>query len=107
MREGDRVLRRARVAATGVNAQGNRGVLGCEVGPGEDAAFGRALLRSLLDRGLSGVQWGMRDAHRGLPPAIRTVLHGASWHWCRVHALRNLSATVLKSVQALGAALCG
>jgi putative transposase len=38
-REGDRVLSMALVIATGGNAQGDREVLGLDVGPSDDAAF--------------------------------------------------------------------
>jgi putative transposase len=105
VREGDRVRSMALVVATGVNAQGDREVLGCEVGPREDAEFWTRFLRHLLDRGLTGVQLVISDAHRELQHAIRTVLQGASWPRCRVHALRNLLAPGPKSAQAMVAAL--
>ncbi|MCL8209187.1 MAG: transposase [Actinomycetia bacterium] len=41
VREGDRVLSMALVVATGVNAQGDREVLGCEVGPVRMPSSGR------------------------------------------------------------------
>jgi transposase-like protein len=105
VREGDRVLSMALVIATGVNAQGDREVLGCDVGPSEEAAFWTQFLRGLLDRGLTGVQLVISDAHRGLQHAIQAVFQGASWQRCRVHALRNLLATVPKSAQAMVAAM--
>ena len=105
VREGDRVLSMAWVIATGVNAQGDRAVLGCDVGPSEDADFWTPCLRGLLDRGLTGVQLVSSDAHRGLQHAIQAVFQGASWQRCRVHALRNLLATVPKSAQAMVAAM--
>ena len=105
VREGDRVLSMALVIATGVNAQGDREVLGCDVGPSEDADFWTPCLRGLLDRGLTGVQLVISDAHRGLQHAIQAVFPGASWQRCRVHALRNLLATVPKSAQAMVAAM--
>ena len=85
VREGDRVLGMALVVATGVNAEGGREVLGCDVGPREEAAFWTAFLRDLKARGLTGVQLVISDAHTGLQQAIRTVLQGASWQRCRVH----------------------
>ena len=105
VREGDRGLSMALVIATGVNAQGDREVLGCDVGPSEEAAFWTQFLRGLLDRGLTGVQLVISDAHRGLQHAIQAVFQGASWQRCRVHALRNLLATVPKSAQAMVAAM--
>jgi putative transposase len=105
VREGGRVLSMALVIATGVNTQGDREVRGGDVGPSEDADFWTPCLRGLLDRGLTGVPRVISDAHRGLQQAIQAVFQGASWQRCRVHALRNLLATVPKSAQALGAAL--
>ena len=105
VREGDRVLGMALVVATGVNAEGDREVLGCDVGLSEEAAFWTAFLRDLKARGLHGVQLVISDAHTGLQQAIRTVLQGASWQRCRVHFLRNGLAHVPKSAQALTATL--
>jgi putative transposase len=42
-------------------------------------------LRSLLERGLKGVQLVISDAHEGLKTAISQVLTGATWQRCRVH----------------------
>ncbi len=105
VREGDRVLSMALVVATGVNAEGVREVLGCDVGPSEEAAFWTAFLRDLKARGLTDVHLVISDAHTGLQQAIRTVLQGASWQRCRVHFVRNCLAHVPKSAQALTATL--
>ena len=47
---------RLRGVATGVNADGQREILGMDVGASEDGAFWLAFLRSLTARGLSGVE---------------------------------------------------
>ena len=96
-----RVVSQAVVVAVGVSAEGVREVLGVDVGPSEDGAFWLAFLRSLVARGLSGVQLVISDAHEGLRQAIGAVLHGASWQRCRVHFLRNALALVPKATQAL------
>ena len=70
-----------------------------DAGPSEDGAFWLAFLRSLVARGLSGVQLVTSDAHGGLKAAIAAVLHGAGWQRCRVHWLRNAMALVPKSAQ--------
>ena len=67
------------VAATGVNREGKREVLGIDVGTSKDGAFWLAFLRSLMVRGLSGVQLVTSDAHQGLKDAIATVFAGGSW----------------------------
>jgi transposase-like protein len=88
------VTSQATVVAVGVTADGERQVLGIDVGPSEDRAFWTAFLRSLVKRGLKGVRLVISDAHVGLKQAISTVLSGATWQRCRVHFMRNLLATV-------------
>jgi len=105
VREGDRVVRRAGVVATGVRADGDREVLGLDVGLSEDAAVWTTFLRSLVARGLQGGRLVSSDAHEGLRQAIQTVMQGASWQRCRVHFLRNVLRQVPKAAQAMGAAL--
>jgi transposase-like protein len=89
-----RVISQATVVAVGVTTDGDRQVLGVEVGPSEDRAFWTAFLRSLVKRGLKGVRLVISDAHEGLKQAIGTVLSGTTWQRCRVHFMRNLLATV-------------
>jgi putative transposase len=91
-----RVVSQAVVIATGVSADGRREVLGCAVGDSETEAFWTEFLRSLRDRGLSGVQLVISDSHRGLTNAINTVQQGAAWQRCRVHFMRNALAKVNK-----------
>jgi transposase-like protein len=99
VREAGRVISQAVVIAVGVTASGVREVLGVDVGPSEDGAFWLRFLRSLVARGLTGVQLVTSDAHEGLRQAIAAVLHGASWQRCRVHFLRNALALVPKGAQ--------
>ncbi len=89
-----RVVSQATVVAIGVSQEGERQVLGVDVGPSEDGSFWTAFLRSLVKRGLTGVRLVISDAHEGLKHAISTVLTGAAWQRCRVHFMRNLLATV-------------
>jgi len=104
VRDGERVVSNAVVVAVGVAADGRREVLGFDVGPSEDGAFWEGFLRSLVGRGLGGVELVISDAHEGLKGAIAAVLHGASWQRCRVHFVRNALALVPKGVQAMVAA---
>jgi putative transposase len=96
-RVGRRVVSQAVVVATGVRADGNREVLGFDVGDSENGAFWTAFLRSLKARGLAGVQLVVSDAHEGLKTAIGSVLLGSSWQRCRVHFTRNVLDAVAKS----------
>lgn len=102
-REHGRVVSQACVIAVGVNAEGRREVLGLSTGPTESEAFWKAFLRSLIGRGLSGVQLVISDAHEGLKKAVAQVL-SACWQRCRVHFMRNVLAHVHKRHQSMVAA---
>lgn len=99
-----RVVSMAVVLATGVTAAGQREVLGLDIGPSEDGAFWTTFLRSLVARGLQGVQLVISDAHTGLKGAIAAVLQGATWQRCRVHFLRNVLGLVPKASMEMVAA---
>jgi transposase-like protein len=89
-----RVVSQATVVAIGVTLDGERQILGVDVGASEDRSFWMAFLRGLVKRGLAGVRLVISDAHEGLKQAIGGVLTGAAWQRCRVHFMRNLLATV-------------
>lgn len=74
VRQNGRIVSMTVVIAVGVLASGERRVLGVEVGASEEAAFWTSFLRSLVARGLSGVELVVSDAHEGLKQAIATVL---------------------------------
>jgi putative transposase len=104
-RDGGRVVNVATVTASGVNAQGYREILGCDVITSEDGAGWTAFLRDLVARGLSGVRLVVSDDHKGLKQAVAAVLTGASWQRCRTHFARNLLTRVPRAAQPLGATL--
>jgi putative transposase len=87
------------VIATGITADGNREVLGVDVGDSEDEVFWRGFLRSLKSRGLGGVRLVISDQHAGLVAALRRSFQGVAHQRCRVHFARNLLALVPKSHQ--------
>ncbi|MBB5825790.1 IS256 family transposase [Micromonospora carbonacea] len=99
VREHGRTVNVHALVAVGVNADGQREVLGVDVASDEDGAGWLAFLRSLTARGLSGVQLVISDAHRGLVAAIGAALPGAAWQRCRTHYLRNLLTKVPRSAQ--------
>ncbi|QOV34565.1 IS256 family transposase [Streptomyces ferrugineus] len=99
VREGGRIISVHALIAVGVNADGHREILGIDVATAEDGAGWLAFLRSLIARGLSGVQLVISDAHAGLVDAIGAVLPGSSWQRCRTHYARNLLSQVPKSAQ--------
>jgi putative transposase len=98
------VVSRAVVVATGISGEGAREVLGVDIGDSEDETFWTRFLRSLRDRGLTGVRLVISDAHAGLKVAITKCFSGSSWQRCRVHFARNLLARVPKGDQEMVAA---
>ena len=104
VRDGGRVVGKAVVIAYGVHESGRREILGIDVGEAETEAFWTEFLRSLVARGLTGVQLVVSDAHEGLKAAIRRVL-GCPWQRCTVHFLRDCLGHARKDQHGLLAAL--
>ena len=105
VREGGRVTNVACLLAVAVNGDGHREILGLDIATSEDGAGWLAFLRSLVARGLSGVQLVISDDHPGLVDAICATLPGASWQRCRTHYLRNLLTKVPKASEAMVATM--
>jgi transposase-like protein len=101
VRQNHRIVSMALVIAIGVTDQGERKLLGFGLGASETEAFWQEFLRSLVQRGLQGVQLVTSDAHEGLKAAIAQVLSGASWQRCRVHFMRNLLSHVPRGDQSI------
>ena len=72
------VCSRAVVVAMGVYADGRRELLGIK-GDRESEIFWSEFIASLKERGLTGVQLVVSDAHVGLIKAIRRQLQGCVW----------------------------
>jgi putative transposase len=103
--QSSQVASMAVVIATGITADGEREVLGVDVGDSEDEVFWRGFLKSLRQRGLNGVRLVISDQHAGLVAALRRVFQGSSHQRCRVHFARNLLALVPKTHQDMVAAV--
>ena len=77
----------AAIIATGVNPEGKREILWLGIGLSEAKEFWVEFLRTLVARGLSGVQLVISDSHAGLKAAVDQV-PGATWQamplseWC-------------------------
>jgi putative transposase len=89
VRDGGRVVRKCLVVAHGVHETGRREILGIRVGEAETESFWTEFLRSLVSRGLIGVQLAISDAHEGLKNAIARIL-ACPWQRCTVHFLRDM-----------------
>ena len=105
VREGGRIVNVACLLAVGVNGEGNREILGLDIATAEDGAGWLAFLRSLVARGLSGVQLVISDDHAGLVDAIEITMAGTSWQRCRTHYLRNLLTKVPRSSESMVATM--
>ena len=104
VRQNHRIVNMAVVIAIGVRESGERDILAVDIGASEEGAFWTAFLRSLVARGLQGVQLVISDAHKGLKEAIEIVLTGATWQRCRVHFTRNVLAHIPKRDKSMVAA---
>jgi putative transposase len=104
VRDGGRVVGKAVVIAYGVHETGRREILGLDVGEAETEAFWTEFLRSLVARGLAGVQLIVSDAHEGLKAAIARVL-SCPWQRCTVHFLRDCLGHARRDQHGLLAAL--
>jgi putative transposase len=100
VRAGGRVVRKCVVIAHGVHESGRREIIGLDVGEAETEEF----LRSLVARGLVGVQLAISDAHPGLKAALAQVLSTA-WQRCTVHFLRDCLGHARKDQHGLLGAL--
>jgi putative transposase len=98
------IVSRAVVIATGITQDGGREVLGVMVGDSETEVFWTEFLRSLRERGLSGVRLVLADHHSGLVKAIRKVMLGAAYQRCRVHFLRNVFSVIPREASEMVAA---
>jgi len=84
----------ALVSAIGVDDEGERHLLGFDLGGSEEEAFWLAFLRSLVKRGMKRVKLVISEVHEGLKSALSKVFGGASWQRFRVHFMRNLLARI-------------
>jgi len=100
-----RVLSQATVMAIGVTREGHRQILGVDVGPSEEGSFWTASLRSLMNRGLTGVRLVISDAHEGPKQAIKTVFRGAPGSAAGCILMRSLPAPVPQRLRELVAAI--
>jgi putative transposase len=104
VRDGGRVVPKCVVVAHAVHETGRREIIGLDVGEAETEAFWREFLRSLVARGLTGVELVVSDAHEGLKTAIARTL-SCPWQRCTVHFLRDCLGHARRDQHGLLAAL--
>jgi putative transposase len=75
--------------AVGISEDGQREILGLEMALSETEEGWRRFIRSLKERGLSGVELATSDAHEGLKQALQEGFPGLIWQRCQSHFRRN------------------
>jgi putative transposase len=93
VRDGGRVARKCVVIAHAVHETGRREIIGLAVGEAETEAFWREFLRSLVARGLAGVQLAISEATRARTSTTR---------WARSSARSSPPPTATKPAAASG-----
>jgi transposase-like protein len=88
------------LVAYGVGLDGHRQLLAITIGTEESEASWNELLAQLNERGLSGVQLVIADAHAGLAKAVRHHLPEAPQQRCVVHLQRNIVAKAPQKLRA-------
>lgn len=94
VRHGGSVVDCAVLTAIGVDAEGRRSVLAVSVSLSEAEIHWREFFKSLLARGLHGVELIVSDAHAGLAEARKACFTGVPWQRCRFHLMKNALAHV-------------
>jgi len=94
VRHGGSVVDCSVLVAIGVDAEGRRSVLGVSVSLSEAEVHWRDFFKSLIERGLSGIELITSDAHAGLAEARKACFPGVPWQRCRFHLMRNALAHV-------------
>jgi transposase-like protein len=83
------VVSGAVLIAYGVDNNGKRRVLGISTEISEAEVHWRAFLKSLVDRGLHGVEMITSDAHEGLKAARTAIFPTVKWQRCQFHLQQN------------------
>lgn len=89
-RENEAIESKACMIACGINAAGDREILGVRIGDSESESFWKDTFDWRKVRGLKGVRLVVSDQHTGLVNAARHCFNGSSWQRCQVHLMRNV-----------------
>lgn len=84
--------------AIGVDSEGYRRVLGVSVSQSEAEVHWREFFKSLIERGLHGLQLIVSDAHGGIGQARKVCFAGVPWQRCQFHLMQNAFGYVPKSM---------
>lgn len=84
------------LVAFGVDESGCRRILGISTEISEAEVHWRGFLKSLIDRGLHGIEMITSDSHTGLKAARLSVFPTVPWQRCQFHLQQNASHYVPK-----------
>jgi len=90
------VVSGAVLIAYGVDLKGIRRVLGISTEISEAEVHWRKFLKSLVDRGLHGIEMITSDAHSGLKSALQAIFPTVKWQRCQFHLQQNAGHHVPK-----------
>ena len=90
VRVSGKVISQAVLVVMGFTHAGRREILDWRLADSESESSWSQLFRDLKDRGLSGVELLVSDAHRGITSAAQRHLQGVAWQRCQVHFKREL-----------------
>ena len=85
---------------SGVNADGQRELLGLRLGDSESEGTWTDMFTWLKTRGLHGVELLVSDDHAGLVKAAQRHFQGVLWQRCQVHLQRNVLGRTPKHLRA-------
>jgi putative transposase len=94
VRHGGSIVDCAVFTAIGVDPEGRRSILGVSVSLSEAEVHWREFFKSLIERGLFGVELITSDAPAGLKEARKACFNGVPWQRCQFHLMRNALAHV-------------
>ena len=89
VKQDKRVINKAFYLALGVNADGQKELLGIWISENEGAKFWLSVLTEIKNRGVEDIFITCVDGLTGFPEAISTVYPNAQVQLCIVHMLRN------------------
>jgi len=89
VRHGGSVRDCAVLVAIGVLENGQRSVLGVSVSLSEAEVHWRDFMKTLIARGLHGIQLIVSDDHAGLKQARKACFPGIAWQRCQFHLMQN------------------
>jgi transposase-like protein len=84
------IVSQAVLVAAGVTEDGLREILDWRLADSESEASWSEMFRDLKNRGLSGIELVISDAHGGIRAALARCFQGVPWQRCRVHFKREL-----------------